>query len=121
MKATLAQLTTELNFSYTKHMLHRVFAENLQGFAPNPDLTTYGMVVSAIVKNAFMLAGVISFILLIFGGFQVIVSAGDAKKAEQGKAAMTGAVTGLLLVFGSFLVVQIIHVLTGVDILSSGI
>ena len=102
-------------------MLQRVIAGNLQGLAPNPNLTTYGMVVSAIVKNAFMLAGVISFILLIFGGFQVIVSAGDAKKAESGKAAMTGAVTGLLIVFGSYLIVQIIHVLTGVDILISSL
>lgn len=102
-------------------MIQRVFAESLQGLAPNPNLTTYGMVVSTIVKNAFMLAGVISFILLIFGGFQVIVSAGDTKKSEQGKAAMTGAVTGLLLVFGSYLIVQIIHVLTGIDILNSSL
>lgn len=102
-------------------MLEIVFAENIQNLAPNPNLTTYGMLVSAIVKNAFVLAGVTSFILLIFGGFQVIVSAGDAKKAEHGKAAMTGAVTGLLLVFGSFLIVQVIHVLTGINILDSGV
>lgn len=71
------------------------------------------MVVTAVVKNAFVLAGVISFILLIFGGFNVIVAAGDAKKAQQGKAAITGAVTGLLLVLGSYLLVQILDVLTG--------
>lgn len=94
---------------------------NLDILAPSQNLNTFGAVVSVIVKNAFMLAGVISFILLIFGGFQVIVSAGDAKKSEQGKAAMTGAVSGLLLVFGSYLIVQIIHVLTGIDILNSSL
>lgn len=108
-------------FTYTTYMLETVYAESLQKLAPNPNLTTYGMLVSAIVKNAFVLAGVISFVLLIFGGFQVIVSAGDAKKAEQGKAAVTGAVSGLLLVFGSYLFVQIIHVLTGIDIVNSGL
>lgn len=94
---------------------------SLQSLAPNPNLTTFGMVVSVIVKNAFVLAGIISFILLIFGGFTVIVSAGDAKKAQQGKAAVTGAVTGLLLVLGSFLIVQIIHVITGINILNSSL
>lgn len=98
--------------------IERVFAESLQELAPNPGLTTYGMLVSAIVKNAFVFAGIISFVLLIFGGFNVIVAAGDAKKAEQGKTAITGAVSGLLLVLGSFLIVQIIEVITGKQILS---
>lgn len=99
-------------------MIERVFAESLQNLAPNPNLTTYGMLVTAIVKNAFILAAVISFILLIFGGFNVIVAAGDAKKAEQGKTALTGAVTGLLLVLGSFWIIQVIEVITGTNILS---
>lgn len=99
-------------------MFKRVFAASLQDLAPNPNLTTYGMLVTAIVKNAFVLAAVISFILLIFGGFNVIVAAGDAKKAEQGKMALTGAVTGLLLVLGSFWIIQIIEVITGTNILS---
>lgn len=95
-------------------MIGKVFAQtNLQDLAPNPGLTTFGMVVGAIVKNAFVLAALISFVLLIFGGFNVIVAAGDAKKAQQGKAAITGAVTGLLLVLGSYLIVQILDVLTG--------
>ncbi len=99
-------------------MIERVFAESLQDLAPNPELTNYGMVVTAIVKNAFVLAGIISFILLIFGGFNVIVAAGDAKKAQQGKTAITGAITGLLLVLGSFWIIQIIEVITGKQILS---
>lgn len=92
--------------------------QDLSTLAPNPGITNFGMVVSAIVKNAFVFAGLISFILLILGGFNVIVAAGDAKKAQQGKAAITGAVTGLLLVLGSFWIVQVIEVVSGVHILS---
>lgn len=101
-------------------MLEQVLAqsEDLQALAPNPELTSFGMLITAIVKNSFVLAGIISFILLIFGGFNVIVAAGDAKKAQQGKAAITGAVTGLLLVLGSFWLVQIIEVITGLKLLS---
>lgn len=99
-------------------MIERVFAKSLQDLAPNPNLTTYGMLVTAIVKNSFVLAGIISFILLIFGGFNVIVAAGDEKKAQQGKTAITGAITGLLLVLGSFWMIQIVEVITGTHILT---
>ncbi len=101
---------------YTENMI--VYAVDLQSLAPNPNLNSFGPLVTAIVRNAFVFAGLISFILLIFGGFQVIVAAGDAKKAEQGKAAITGAVIGLLVVLGSFWIVQIIEVVTGLHILS---
>lgn len=101
-------------------MFEQVLAqsEDLQALAPNPGLTSFGILITAIVKNSFVLAGIISFILLIFGGFNVIVAAGDEKKAQQGKAAITGAVTGLLLVLGSFWLVQIIEVITGLKLLS---
>ncbi len=101
-------------------MIGKLLADNsvpLINLAPNPGVTTYSQLVTAIVRNAFVFAGVISFILLIFGGFQVIVGAGDPKKAEQGKAAITGAVIGLLIVFGSFWIVQAIGVLTGQNLL----
>lgn len=102
-------------------MISPVLAVDLRELAPNPELTSFGPLVNAIVRNAFMFAGLISFILLIVGGFQIIVAAGDEKKMEQGKAAMTGAVVGLLVVFGSFWIVQIIEVITGIHILSPGI
>lgn len=79
----------------------------------------WGEVVTVIVKNAVVLAGVISFILLILGGLGVIVGAGsgDTKKLEQSKKAVTGAVMGLLIVVLSVLIVQVIATITGADIL----
>ena len=102
-------------------MFETVLAQQpLQDLAPNPNITTFGTIVSVIVRNAFVLAGIISFLLLIFGGFTVIVAAGDTKKTQQGKTAITGAITGLFLVLGSFWIIQIIEVLTGKPILNSG-
>lgn len=100
-------------------MLERVFAEDLQSLSPT-SFTTFGQLISVIIKNVFVLSGIVSLFLLIFGGFNVIVAAGDAKKAAQGKQAITGAVIGLLLIFGSFWIVQIIEVITGIHILNSG-
>jgi hypothetical protein len=84
-------------------------------------INSFGDIVNIVVRNAFVFAGIISFILLIFGSFQFIVSAGDAKKAEKGREAITGAVLGLLIVFGSFWIVQIIQKITGINILNPGV
>jgi hypothetical protein len=90
-----------------------------QVFAPASTFTTFGSIVTVVVKNAVVIAGVIFFILLILGGFGVIVGAGsgDTKKLEQGKKAVTGAVVGLLIVVLSVLIVQIVATLTGMQAL----
>ena len=100
--------------------MEQVFAVDIKSvFAPAATFNTYGSLVSVVVKNAFVLAGIISFILLIIGGFGVIVSAGsgDSKEMEQAKKAVTGAVIGLIIVVTSVLIVQLIATLTGSDVL----
>lgn len=78
-------------------------------------ITSIGGLLSVIVPNAFMLAGVLAFLLLVFAGFGMIQAAGsgDTKQMESGKKAITGAVIGLLVIIGSFWIIQIIETLTG--------
>ncbi len=102
--------------------MERIFAEvNIENeFQISKTFTTFGDLVNIIVRNAFMLAGVITFILLIFGGIGIIVGAGsgDTKKLEQGKKTLTGALAGLLIVVTSVWLVQIIEKVTGLNLLS---
>jgi hypothetical protein len=97
----------------------KVFAEVRidEVFTPAKDFRTLGDVVSVVVQNAFVLAGIIAFVLLIASGFGIIASAGsgDTKKLEQGKKAITGAVLGLIIIVGSFWIIQIIETLTGMQ------
>jgi hypothetical protein len=101
--------------------MERVFAQVdiSTVFAPAKNFSSLGDLVSVIVPNAFVLAGIITFLLLVLGGFGIIAGAGsgDTKKMEQGKQAITGAVLGLIVVIGSFWVVQIIQSLTGIPLL----
>lgn len=100
--------------------MEQVFAVDIKSvFAPAATFNSYGAIVSVVVKNAFVLAGIISFILLIVGGFGVIVGSGsgDAKGMEQAKKAVTGAVVGLIVVVTSVLIVQLIATITGSDVL----
>jgi hypothetical protein len=87
-------------------------------FTPASKFPDFGSLVSVIVQNAFMLAGILAFVLLVVGGFGIIASAGgDPKGLEKGKQAVTGAVIGLIVIVGSFWIVQIIEVLTGIKLL----
>ena len=102
--------------------MERVLAQvNIREFAPNPNLTTFGDAVSVVVRNAFMLAGLITFVLLVFGGLGVIMGAGsgDTKKLESGKKTVTGAVIGLNIVVTSFWLVQLLERITGMTLLGT--
>jgi hypothetical protein len=76
--------------------------------------------VSIILSNAIVIAGIIMLFLMIFGGISVIASAGqdDPQKAAQGKKAVTAAVIGFIIIFISYWIVQIIETITGVQILN---
>lgn len=88
-------------------------------FSPSQTVSSFGALVNAVVRTAFVLAGVLCFLLLLFGGVRVIFGAGgDAKKLEQGKEAIVGALVGLLLVVTSVWIVQILENITGVSLLS---
>jgi hypothetical protein len=104
--------------------MEKVFAQvALKEFSPSPNLNTFADIVNVVIRNAFMLAGLLAFIILVIGGFSVIMGAGagDTKQMEKGKNAITGAVIGLLVVVVSVWIIQILEKITGQPILSTGL
>lgn len=85
-----------------------------------PQFQTTGALISIILKNVYMAAGVFLLFLLIFGGISIILGAGggDPKKAGQGQKAITAAIGGFFLIFASYWIIQLITYLTGIQILS---
>lgn len=88
-------------------------------FGPAKTFPTLGSLISALLPNVFIIAGVLLFILLIFGGLSVIISAGkgDSEGAGKGKNMVTWAIIGFILIFASFWIIQIISYITGIDFL----
>lgn len=86
---------------------------NISGFANQP-ITA---LISAILPNIFVIAGLLLLFYAVFGGLKIIMGSGDSKGTEQGKEAITRAVIGFLIIFASYWIVQIIEVLTGISIL----
>ena len=103
--------------------MHHVYAVgqsvNLKELSPAKGIEDIGTLVNVIIRNAFVIAGVVALFLLIFGGFGFIMSAGsgDAKGMEKGKQAITAAIIGLMLVALSASIVDLIGKLTGQQLL----
>ncbi len=89
-------------------------------------IKTYGTLstfLSPIVKDTFVLAGVIFVALLVFGGVTYIMNAGSADKEgmEKGKNALTAAIAGFIIIFAAYWIVQIVQFVAGVDIFNTNL
>jgi len=56
----------------------------------------------------FQLALPIAVVVALIGGILLLVSAGDPKKVEQGKSALTNAVVGIIIAFAAWLIINTI-------------
>jgi len=86
--------------------------------ADAPQFKSPGALISVILPNVYIAAGICIFLLFLFGGISVIAGAGqnDPKKTGQGKKAITSALIGFLIIFASYWIIQIIEVITGLSI-----
>lgn len=74
--------------------------------------------VSDILPNVFTVAGLILLGLIIVGGIGMIATAGNPEAQQKNKGLVTNAAIGFAIVLGSFWIIQIIQVITGVNILN---
>jgi len=85
----------------------------------NPDaaalseIPTYvGNLLSAMIP----LIGIVSFIMILVGGFSILTSAGNPEGMKKGSQTITLAIAGLALAVISWLILLLIKNLTGVDV-----
>lgn len=77
------------------------------------DLPTYfGNILSAIIP----FIGIVSFIMILVGGFSILTSAGNPEGIKKGSQTITLAIAGLALSVLSWLVLVFIENLTGVSV-----
>lgn len=79
---------------------------------------TVSSIISTLLRNVYVLAGIILFILLIVGGLSFIMGAGEEnpEKAKKGKQAITAALMGFVIIFCSYWIIRIIEIITGMKI-----
>jgi hypothetical protein len=80
-------------------------------------LTTPGAIITRALQFAIPAAGLILFVMIVWGGFEILTSASGGKK-DAGRQRVTTAVIGFILLFGAFWIAQILEVIFGIKILS---
>jgi len=64
--------------------------------------------IGSVLKVAIGIGGGIAFLLILFGGFQILTSAGNPEQLTAGRELVTSAITGLLLVIFSIFLLRLV-------------
>ena len=75
--------------------------------------TNFTLLFDKFFKLGIGIAGGTAFLLILFGGFQILTSSGNPEQLAAGRELVTSAITGLLMIIFSVFLLQVI----GVDIL----
>ncbi len=73
----------------------------------NPiEATDVPTLLGTIIKAALGVVGSLTLLMLVWGGFQWLTSAGNAERVKKGTQTMVWAVVGVVLVFTSYLILS---------------
>jgi hypothetical protein len=75
-------------------------------------------IIANVIYWAIGMAGTVALFMIIFAGYQLLFSGGDAKAVDGARKTLTFAILGLVLVFLSFFILNIIATVTGVGCLN---
>lgn len=80
------------------------------------DLPGVGTLVSILVSNIIVIAGIVFIFLIIYAGLEMITGAGDAQKNAHARDVLTAAVIGFIIVVLAWFIVRVIETSLGVNI-----
>ncbi len=86
-------------------------------FQGNPSTLDVGKIVSELLPYVYVLAGLLLFGYLIYGGFHLVTSFGSPKAILEAWLIIFRALVGFVMVFVSFWLIQIVERIFGLDIL----
>lgn len=69
-----------------------------------------------IVSVVVGLGAIALFIMLLIGGFNYITAGGDPQKSAAAKKTLTFAIVGITLIASAYMILRIIHAITGVNV-----
>ena len=97
--------------------------EDIQEKAGLPTLgdLSVGSIITDILPYVFGAVGLLLLVYLVLGGFQLMLSRGDAKAIASAQAKITNALVGFIIALVSGGVVVILGKILGIPILYGGI
>jgi len=80
-------------------------------------LSTPGGIISRVLVFAFPIAGLILFVMIIWGGFETLTQAAGKKSVEAGRQRITAAIMGFALLFASIWIIRVLETVFGIKVL----
>ncbi len=74
-----------------------------------------GGIISNLIPLLITIAGVGLLLMILLSGFNLLTSAGDAKKMEGAKNRLTFALVGFFIIFLAYWIVQLFGIMFGLD------
>lgn len=81
-------------------------------------LSTPGGIITEILDFAFPIAGLILFVMITWGGFEMLSEAATKKSIDAGRNRVQAAIIGFIILFVSYWIVRVLEYLFNVNIVS---
>lgn len=81
------------------------------------DTSSLGGIIGSLLPYLLVGAGLVLFIMLIAGGFNLLTGAANQESQEKGKQQITSALAGFLIIFASYWIAQILQIIFKIEIL----
>ena len=79
----------------------------------DPSVDSLGKVITKVLGFIMPMAGIVLLFVLISGGYDYMMSQGNADKIKSAQAKITSGIIGFILLIVSFLITRIIAVIFG--------
>ncbi len=79
----------------------------------DPRIQKLGDLVSRLTQFLVPVAGIILFFVLVWGGYDFLLSQGNPEKVKSAQAKITTGIIGFILLVFSYLIVKIIAIIFG--------
>jgi hypothetical protein len=76
---------------------------------------TIGFLISTVLGFIMPLSGILLFVFLVWGGYDLLLSQGNPEKVKSGKAKITNALIGFFLLIFSFLIVRLLSTILNLE------
>ncbi len=81
---------------------------------PLKGINSLGDLINLALSFLVPLAGVILFLIIIWGGYDVLMSNGNAEKVQKGQQKITAGIIGFVLLTASYFIAKLLGFILGV-------
>jgi TRAP-type C4-dicarboxylate transport system permease small subunit len=96
-----------------RYLAQRVCVQGQCFDGPLVGMNTLGDVVNKLMSFLVPLASIVLFIVLIMGGYDFLMSQGNAEKIKSGRAKITAGIIGFILIALAFVITKLVAYILG--------